>query len=79
MSRAESTSSPIVRVVTELDYATWHAHLAAKTPVRLVFSSRSGAASSAKPVPPSRRRCRLLDLNLERWLSSLSGSRRRAA
>jgi hypothetical protein len=65
---------PSVRVTgIHFDYATWHAHLAARgTPSRLVVVPRTPARHAARTG-------RILHLSLATWEARLAGATRRAA
>jgi hypothetical protein len=69
---------PTIRVTSiHFDYATWHAHLAARErPSRLGFVPRR-AANGTRPVPIGSNR--ILHLNLATWQKRLAGSTRAAA
>ena len=67
-----------VRVTSiHFDYATWHAHLAARgAPSRLVFVPRHGGDQRRPGTAGSGR---LIPLNLAAWRERLAGSTRVAA
>jgi hypothetical protein len=67
----------ILRVTSiHFDYATWHAHLAARgAPSRLIFVPRR-SPSAAQPAPAGSGR--ILHLDLATWRARLTGSTRAA-
>ncbi len=59
-----------------LTYASWHAHLAARTRTTLLFLPRRSAAHTDRS---SRGAERIAHLSTAEWLAHLSGSGQRAA
>ena len=60
----------------DLNYASWHAHLAACAPSRLVVLPRRSVAHTVGSVPVHDR---IAVLSIAEWLAHLSGSGQRAA
>ena len=67
----------ILRVTSiHFDYATWHAHLAARgAPSRLIFVPRRNANA---PQPTAARSGQILHLDLATWRARLAGSTKAA-
>ena len=67
----------ILRVTSiHFDYATWHAHLAARgAPSRLIFVPRRNPNA---PQPAAARAGRVLHLDLPTWRARLAGSTKAA-
>ena len=59
-----------------LTYASWHAHLSARTRSSLVFLPRRSPAHPVRPAPQGDRTAHLTPAE---WLAHLAGSGQRAA